>query len=156
MIICTFEKGFTDKLRHVVVHALAVKDGKILLGKRADTINEGGKWNIPGGFMQRDETAKTAALRELKEETGWDGEIISLFHVNTNPFRPHEDRQNVILEFLIKPLQQTGKSDWETPEIAWVAFDEILPSADYAFDHGESIQKVIEYYKRPFPLPFID
>jgi 8-oxo-dGTP diphosphatase len=156
MITCTFEKGYTDNLRHVVVHALTVKDNAILLGKRAANIPEGGKWNIPGGFMQRNETGVQAALRELKEETGWDAEIISFFRLNSRPDRPREDRQNVILEYLVKPLKQTGKPDWETTELIWTPINQLLPLDEYAFDHGNSLKLVAQYLKKSFPLPIIE
>jgi 8-oxo-dGTP diphosphatase len=156
MITCTFEKGFTDHLRHVVVHALVVKDNMILLAKRAGDIAETGKWNLPAGFMTINETAGQAVIRELKEETGWDGEVISLFRINSRPVRPHEDRQNIALEFLVKPLKLTGKPDWEQSEVAWVPFDKLLPFEDYAFDHGESIKLVLKYLKTPFPLPLVE
>jgi ADP-ribose pyrophosphatase YjhB (NUDIX family) len=156
MITCTFEKGYVHHLRHAVVHALVVKDNMVLLGKRAADIPEGGKWNIPGGFMERDETAMQATLRELKEETGWEGKIISLFHINTRPDRVHEDRQNVILEFLVEPLRQTTHPDWETPEIAWVPVDQLRPWEEYAFDHGQSLKLLTKYLKQPFPLPILE
>jgi 8-oxo-dGTP diphosphatase len=156
MITCTFEKGFTDNLRHAVVHALVVKDNAVLLGKRSANIPEPGKWNIPGGFMKRDETAGQAALRELLEETGWEGKIISLFHVNSKPNRPGEDRQNVVLEFLIEPIKLTGRPDWESTEIAWTPLNKLLPPGEYAFDHGLSLQLLADYHKKPFSLPVMD
>jgi len=155
MITCTFEKGFTDNLRHVVVHALCVKDNKILLAKRAGDILESGKWNIPGGFLDRDETVALGALRELREETGWHGEIVELFRINSLPDRPHEDRQNVVFEFLIKPIKKISESDWESSEVAWIPFDKLLPYDEYAFDHGESLKLLKNYYKFRHPLPLI-
>jgi ADP-ribose pyrophosphatase YjhB (NUDIX family) len=156
MITCTFEKGYKDNLRHLVVHALVVKDGKILLAKRSGDILETGKWNIPGGFLQRDETAAGGVLRELYEETGWEGEIISLFRINSKPHRPREDRQNVILEYLIKPLKFSGKPDNESSKVEWIPFDKLLPFDDYAFDHGESIKLLLKYLKSTFPLPLVE
>lgn len=76
MITCTFEKGYQARLRHVVVHALVIKDGKILLVRRAPELLNGNLWGMPGGFLNRDETAEQGVLRELKEETGWEGEVV--------------------------------------------------------------------------------
>lgn len=156
MITCAFENGNKAKLRHVVVHAIVEMDGKLLLEKRAGDLLETGKWALPAGFLERDETAGQGILRELKEETGWEGEIISLFRVNTNPNRPHEDRQNVVLEFLIKPIRKTGEGDHESSKVEWIPFDKLLPLSEFAFDHGESIGLYLKYRTKHFPLPIID
>jgi 8-oxo-dGTP diphosphatase len=156
MITCVFEKGFKDNLRHVVVHALCVQNNSVLLVKRAGDIPDTGKWGLPGGYMARDENGQDAVLRELYEETGYEGKVINLFRINTNPIRPHEDKQNVVLEYLVKPTKLTGKPDWEQSEVAWVQFDKLLPYNEYAFDHGRSIKILLEYSKSPFPLPIIE
>ena len=60
---------------------VVIEDGKVLIVKRAVEPRKG-KWCLPGGFIEIDETAKESALRELTEETGLDGEIISLIDVS--------------------------------------------------------------------------
>ena len=154
MLTCFFENQNKASLRHVVVHAIVEKDGKILLEKRAKHLVGGGKWGIPGGFLNRDETAKEAALRELLEETGLEGEIISLFRINSNPNRKGEDRQNVVIEFIIKPLKEIGKPDNESSEVEWVAIEEI-DNLDFAFDHGETVKLYLQYRQKPFLLPLL-
>lgn len=57
----------------------------VLLIKRADENAEGhkniegGKWAIPGGFVEEGETAHDAAIRELEEETGLTGIPLTAF-----------------------------------------------------------------------------
>lgn len=156
MISCTFENGGKANLRHVVVHAIVEDKGTLLLVKRAGSILESGKWSLPAGFLERDETAAQGMLRELKEETGWEGEVISLFRINTKPDRPHEDRQNVALDFLIKPERKVGEGDAESSKVEWIAIDKLLPFSEFAFDHGESIKLYLKYRQSPFALPIID
>lgn len=154
MITCVFENGSRAALRHVVVHAIVEMDGKLLLVKRAPTLSlEAGKWALPGGFLDRDETAEEAALRELHEETGWEGKIISMFRITTNPNRPHEDRQNVAIDVLVAPIRKSGEGDAEVSDVAWVPIADLPPLASLAFDHGESIQLYLSYRRKPFPLP---
>ena len=157
MITCTFENGYKAKLRHVVVHAIIEMDGKLLLEKRTGDLLESGKWSLPSGFLDRDETAGECIIREVKEETGWDSEVISLFRINTKPDRPHEDRQNVAIEFLVRPLRKTGEPDTESSEVEWIPIDKLIPllsaSRRIAFDHGETISLYLKYRKNPFPLP---
>lgn len=156
MITCQFEKGYNAHLRHVVVHALVERDRTLLLVKRAGDLLESGKWGLPGGFLSRDETGPEGALRELYEETGWEGKIITLFRINTNPRRPHEDRQNVVLEYLVESIRQSGTMDNESSEIMWVPFDRLLPPDQYAFDHGESITLLKTHIITPFSLPIVE
>ena len=153
MITCTFEKGNKANLRHVVVHAIIEMDGKLLLEKRTGDLLESGKWGLPSGFLDRDETAAECIIREVKEETGWDSEVITLFRINTNPDRPHEDRQNVSLEFLVKAIKKTGEKDAESSKVEWIPIDKLIPLSEFAFDHGESIGLYLTYRKTPFPLP---
>ena len=50
---------------------------QILLIKRGNYPYEG-FWAVPGGFVNMDETTESAAIRELKEETGGTGENVEL------------------------------------------------------------------------------
>ena len=56
------------------------KEGDILLVKRGKEPGKG-KWALPSGFIEIDETPEKACLRELKEETGLNGEIVRLIGV---------------------------------------------------------------------------
>lgn len=153
MITCTFENGGKAQLRHVVVHAIVEKDGCLLLEKRDGPILETGKWSLPAGFLERGETTAQCAVRELKEETGWVGEVVTLFKINTRPNRPHEDRQNVTIEFIVKPIKKVREKDEESSKVEWIPFDKLLPYEEYAFDHGETIRQYLKYRKKKFPLP---
>lgn len=54
--------------------------GEILLVKRG--IEPGyGKWALPSGFIEIDETPEEACIRELEEETGLEGKIKNLVGV---------------------------------------------------------------------------
>jgi 8-oxo-dGTP diphosphatase len=149
MITCTFETGSKARLRHVVVHAVVEHNGALLLVRRARHLPEGGRWGLPGGFLERDETLTQGVLRELREETGWDGQVIYLLRINSRPDRPHEDRQNVAFDFVIAPLRRVGEPDDESSEIQWVPIDH-LPSLDsLAFDHGDTIGVYLDSRGRP-------
>ena len=155
MITCTFEDNGKALLRHVVTHAIVEKTGRILLEKRSEDLLEGNKWALPGGFLDCGETLEQGVLRELKEETGWKGEVVSLFRINSSPNRPHEDRQNVAFEFIIKPLERIGRMDHEATKVEWIPIDELWPFAQFAFDHGETIKLYLEYRKKHFKIPVL-
>ena len=60
------------------------EQGGIWLVKRNVAPKEG-YWCLPGGFMELDETPEQAALRELEEETGFQGKIDMLMGITINP-----------------------------------------------------------------------
>lgn len=55
---------------------VACDTGRILLLKRSDEVNEPGTWGTPGGKVDPKENVRTAAVRELEEETGYGGKLI--------------------------------------------------------------------------------
>lgn len=64
----------------IVVGCIVIHEGKILLAKRGISPRKG-KWNLPCGFMENDETAENGAIREVFEETGIRVEITQLHTV---------------------------------------------------------------------------
>ena len=60
------------------------KNQRILLVKRSVEPKKG-QWCLPGGFIELGESPQYGALRELREETGLDGEIDVLLGVRTTP-----------------------------------------------------------------------
>lgn len=76
--------SWVNYLNPVPVVACLVRNsqGEVLLVKRA--VEPGiGKWSLPSGFLELDETPREAALRELEEETGLKGSAVKLIGVYT-------------------------------------------------------------------------
>lgn len=147
MITCTFENGNKASLRHVVVDTLILKDGKLLLIRRAKQLSEGGKWGLVGGYVDRDETIEDAVIREAFEETGYRVTDLKLITVRSNPNRPHEDKQNISFVYYCKALKKEGTSDWEVTDQKWFDFDDLPPKEQIAFDHYDDIQAYLELKK---------
>jgi 8-oxo-dGTP diphosphatase len=57
--------------------AALFRDGAVLLVKRASA-PFAGLWSLPGGLIERGETAEDAARREVREETGLEADIVGL------------------------------------------------------------------------------
>ncbi len=70
---------------------LAVRDGRILLGKRGKAPFYG-KWVIPGGGVNRFESFAETAVRELAEETGLEISVREIATVKEIISPPHEHR----------------------------------------------------------------
>ena len=156
MITCYFENKHKAFLRHVVFDAFVVKNNKILLIKRAKYLREGGKYALPGGFLERGERITQGTLRELKEESGYEGKIITLFRINDDPKRRNEIYQNVSFIFLVKVGKKTGKHDKETEEVRWFDLDNLPNPKNIAFDHYENIMLYKKWKKGKFDLPIFD
>lgn len=153
MIACTFENGNQASLRHVTVGCLLIKDNQILLVKRAEGLLEAGKWCLPGGFMERGETAEQAMARETLEESGWSMTNIRLFRINDSPERPHEDRQNIDFLYIANAATSTDAHDWETTALEWFSLTALPPEETVAFDHFDTIKLYKDYLETPFALP---
>ena len=100
--------------------------GRILLIKRRD--NE--LWALPGGGHDIGETIEQTAIREVKEETGLDVEIVALTGIYTDPahvvaFSNGEVRQQFSLCFTTRQKGGTLAIDHESTDIAWTSPDDI-------------------------------
>jgi len=72
--------GATARLRTGAI--AAVFDGdRLLLTRRADN----GEWCLPGGGVDPGETPAEACVREVREETGLEVEVVSLLGVYSDP-----------------------------------------------------------------------
>jgi len=77
---------------------VADDSGRILLQKRSDS----GNWALPGGTMDIGETFAQSAVREVKEETGFDVQIDRIIGIYSDPRHVFEyDDDEVRQEFNI-------------------------------------------------------
>ena len=79
-ILCK-KMGDSMKKKIRVVAAAIEKDGKFLCAQRPAGKSLAGLWEFPGGKIEKDETAKNALLREIKEELNIDIEIIDFVNI---------------------------------------------------------------------------
>ncbi len=110
----------------VGVGAVAIKNGKILLVKRAFDPGAG-KWSIPGGLVEVGEKLSEACSRETEEETGIKVDILELINVFDMIDRDNEGKVRyhyVLVDFLAKPVGGEERKSEEVTEIAWIDYQQ--------------------------------
>jgi ADP-ribose pyrophosphatase YjhB (NUDIX family) len=92
----------------LVVGVLAERDGRVLLCRRAIEPRYG-YWTLPAGFMENDETAGQAALRETVEEAGARIELIAPFSLISVPYvnQVHLFYRARLLDLEFKPGEES-------------------------------------------------
>ncbi|WP_254545169.1 NUDIX domain-containing protein [Halomarina pelagica] len=81
----TFESVRSRAARGWGVGALVVREGRALL------VEQDGRWFLPGGMLERDETLAEGAVREVREETGIEVEIDGLAAISEQTFVSGDD-----------------------------------------------------------------
>jgi 8-oxo-dGTP diphosphatase len=156
MINCIFENGNKASLRHVAVDILIINNNKILLVKRALRLIEGGKYGLIGGYLDRDETIIEGAIREVKEETGYNINIIGLLRIKNKPDRDGEDRQIISFVFVAEALDKVGEADDESTEVTWFDLNNLPAKENFAFDHYDDIALYLKNKNNFYPLSILE
>ncbi|MBI0376390.1 NUDIX domain-containing protein [Streptomyces albiflaviniger] len=101
--------------------AIVVDDaGRILLQRRRDN----GMWALPGGAMHIGESLPDCAIRETREETGVDIEIVGIVGTYTNPrhvfaYDDGEVRQEFSVCFVARPVTGQLAVSEESTDVRW-------------------------------------
>ena len=110
----------------VGIGAVIVQDEKILLIKRGSEPGRG-KWSIPGGVVELGETLEKAVVREVKEETNLDVEVVRLIDAVDNILGDSHGKLRfhfVILDYLTKLKGGTLQPSSDVLDTKWVRMDE--------------------------------
>lgn len=104
-------------------------------------------WGFPKGHIEKDQSSKQAALREVKEEGGIEAEIIEKVGENKYFYSmDNEKRFKVVVMFLMKYKSGDIKDhDFEVSEARWVIPQEALNILSFSTDK-ELLKKAMEMY----------
>ena len=98
-------------------------------------------WALPGGFVDYGESLEQAAVREAKEETSLDIQLLCQMHTYSDPNR--DPRKHTISTVFIAQAKGNPVAQDDAQEIKVFSKDEL--NFPLAFDH-EKILK--DYFKR--------
>lgn len=116
---------------------------KVLLVERGNEPFKG-CWAIPGGFMNMDETAEQCAIRELKEETGLEVEVVRQFGTYSKVDRDPRGRTISVAYLAVIDAEEDVRGQDDAAKAAWWPIDALPP---LAFDHDEIMKDAIALFQ---------
>ncbi|MGI8486199.1 MAG: NUDIX hydrolase [Thermomicrobiales bacterium] len=108
------------------VHVLLVKEGRVLLLRRANTGYMDGHYSVPAGHLDGNETVIDAAIREAREEAGVsltpdDVQVVGVMHRGA--------KSAEYIDFFVAATQWRGQLENREPhkcdELRWEALDQL-------------------------------
>lgn len=124
-------------MRPFACDAILIEDGKLLLIRRASEPFKG-KWALPGGMIEADETAEDCLKREMREETGVEVEPVQLVGLYSGPER--DPRRTISAAYLVKRIRGEPKAGDDAGELRWFGLGD-LP--DLCFDHSKVVRDAL-------------
>lgn len=101
-------------MKKAVSKVAAFRDGQFLMGRRRDN----GRWNMPGGHIEAGEGAHDAGVRELKEETGLDADMLE--HLGTQDVKDGKVRVHAFRVDVDGEPTLGDDPDGEFEELRWM------------------------------------
>jgi 8-oxo-dGTP diphosphatase len=89
--------------------AIVLRDGKVLVARRAAGRHLGGAWEFPGGKVEAGEEPEDAARRELHEEAGLEAGVLEPLIVFVHDY---PDRRLRFHAFLARQATGEPRSEW--------------------------------------------
>jgi len=132
-IICPLCGGVVERYRNPLptVDIIIETDKGIVLIQRK---NPPYGWALPGGFVDYGESLEAAAVREAREETSLEVEIISQFGAYSEPSR---DPRHHTISVIFRARAVSGSLRAADDAIATAIFNRDNLPNDLAFDHGK-------------------
>ncbi len=124
---------------------IEMADGRIvLIERRFPPLG----WALPGGFVDYGESLEAAAVREAREETSLEVELIGQLHTYSDPGR--DARLHTCSTVFVGRGTGTPRAEDDARGIRLVDPDD-LP-APLCFDHGEILADYRRWRAAPWPL----
>ncbi len=120
-----------ERFIRIAAYALCVDDGRILLARISRGFPDAGSWTLPGGGLEFGEPPDTGLLRELEEESGLRGDVLSLLAVDSELYGPRPGRESWVQSLRI--VYRVGivggdlrhERDGSSDQCAWLPLEEV-------------------------------
>lgn len=106
------------------------------------SLRDGRRWQLPKGHPERDETARQAAEREVREETGVTGRVLETLGDIDYWFVEDGRRIHKRVDFFLLAYVDGSTDDYDPREVSgarWLPWDEAL--ARLTFDNERGIAR---------------
>ena len=111
----------------IIVGGIVEKNGKILLVQEAKEKCYG-KWNIPAGRLELNESITRGAIREIKEETGCDVKLTGIVSIVNGMSGDNAFMAVIFSTELINEKIDYNKN--EILDVKWYDIDEVIYNMD--------------------------
>ncbi|MCI5546342.1 MAG: 8-oxo-dGTP diphosphatase MutT [Clostridiales bacterium] len=104
-----------------VVAALIVRDGRLLIARRPEGKHMAGRWEFPGGKLEKGESPEEAIEREIREELAAEIRAGRVYQAIAYSY-PEKD---VLLLFYAASVVSGEPRPVEEAEIRWITLEEL-------------------------------
>lgn len=112
-------RGLAPELQFSAGGLVVDAQGRVLL-IRARDLREQPVWTLPKGALNPGESSADAAVREVREETGWRCEVVRELDAVTYWFQRDGRRiKKTVRWYLMRPIEKVGEHDHEVDEVLW-------------------------------------
>lgn len=124
-------------------------EGRILLVRE---VVDNGRWTLPGGWADVNQTPAECVIREVREESGYDVEVRKLAAVWDRQRQGHQPPTAFSIYKLLFVCALTGGTadlSLETSEVGWFAENNIPPDLSLGRTLPSQIKRMFNHWRQP-------
>lgn len=113
---------------------VCIRGGDVLLIRRGQPPRLG-EWSLPGGRVEWGESAQACALRELREETGVEAELLGLLDVVDGRFEGaggEPERHYILIDYAARWLSGDPVAGDDASEARFFAAEDAIAMVDWS------------------------
>jgi ADP-ribose pyrophosphatase YjhB (NUDIX family) len=128
------------------VRGAVFRDDRVLLVRESSD----GKWALPGGWADVNDTPSHAILKEIEQETGFTARVAKLAAVYDRNKRNHPPYlfHSWKMLFVCEITGGTARTSYETTAVEFFALDQ-LPELSTGRSNAEQIQRMYQHHIDP-------